>query len=163
MPKRADREQQLTPDPSTSPSPAAPCAGAGAARSSRAAFCRLKSCPRGKAQQQGQKHPVSYVLHYGERRQHVHARNSNYLPLHRNITFLTKSLYSIQSIRYASVFSDHLTAAQHPALSDQVAAAGLRRSTTPPCKGKPLIKRQRGARAHGPSPPLCHARGARRK
>lgn len=64
--KHAHREQQSMPGPSTSPTPAAPCAGAGAARSSRAAFCSLQSCPCGKAQQQGQKHPMSYVLNYGE-------------------------------------------------------------------------------------------------
>lgn len=113
MRKSAHREQQLPPGPTTSPTPAASCAEAGATRSSQAAFCSLQNCPRAKAQQQGEKHPMSYGLNYGERHQYIHVRNSNYLPSHRNIASLTKSLFSLKSIHYASVFSDHLAAAQH--------------------------------------------------
>lgn len=110
------------------------------------------SCPHGKAQQQEPKHPVRYMLSYGEWCQHVHATNSNYLPLHGNIVSLTKPLCSIQSICHASVFSDHFPVAQHPPESGRA-----------PREEKPLIKGQWGTHACGPPPPLCHARGAGRK
>lgn len=124
VPNCAHREQQLMLDPSTSPTPAAPCAAAHAALDLCSAACR--AVPMGKHRS---KHPPTDMWNYSEWRQHVHARSSNYLALHRNIASLTKSLYSIQNIRYTSVFSDHFTAVQHPPQSDQVAAAGLHRST----------------------------------
>lgn len=149
--------------PSTSPTLAAPCAGAGAAGDSWAVLCSLQVYPHGEAQQQGQKQPVTEP-----RWMMPNTFMPEILTVCNYIEILPpwQNLHSIQSIRCSSVFSDHFTTAWHPPQSDQVAAAALHRSVTPPCKRKPLIKWQWGAQArlwHGSPTSLCHGWGARTK